>query len=111
MVALMAMACTDDAGDDTRDAIARGEALFDAHCAACHGPRGTGTSTGPPLVHRVYEPGHHPDETFHRAVSEGVAPHHWDFGPMPAQPDLDRGEVDDIIAYVRDLQRDAGILD
>jgi len=30
---------------------------------------------------------------------------------MPAVPGLDQGQVDDIIAYVRELQRDAGIIE
>jgi mono/diheme cytochrome c family protein len=114
-VALLAGACAGD-GDDgdgghAREAIARGEALFDDHCAACHGPQGTGTASGPPLVHEVYEPGHHPDESFQRAVAEGAVQHHWDHGPMPAVPGLERDEVADVIAYVRALQRDAGIID
>jgi hypothetical protein len=53
------------------------------NCAVCHGPAATGSMQGPPLVHEIYEPGHHPDELFVRAVMEGVAQHHWDFGPMP----------------------------
>jgi mono/diheme cytochrome c family protein len=89
----------------------RGEELFAANCAVCHGPQGQGTATGPPLVHVIYEPGHHSDESFHLAVQRGVQAHHWDFGPMPAIPGLDRDEVADIITYVRDLQRDAGIID
>jgi mono/diheme cytochrome c family protein len=89
----------------------RGEQLFEANCAACHGPAGQGTVNGPPLVHVIYEPGHHSDESFHLAVQRGVQQHHWDFGPMPAVPGLSREEVADIIAYVRDLQREAGIID
>lgn len=91
------------------DAVARGETLFANNCAVCHGEAGVGTTTGPPLVHEIYEPGHHSDESFHRAVAEGVDPHHWDFGPMMPIPGLDTDEVDDIIAYVRMLQREAGI--
>lgn len=108
-LSVILVACGGD-GDDPEAARARGEDLFDNHCAECHGPRGTGTTSGPPLVHEVYEPGHHPDESFQRAVAEGVVPHHWDHGAMPPQPDLDRDEVDDIIAYVRALQREAGII-
>jgi mono/diheme cytochrome c family protein len=89
----------------------RGEQLFEANCAACHGPAAQGTVSGPPLVHVIYEPGHHSDESFHLAVQRGVQQHHWDFGPMPAVPGLSREEVADIIAYVRDLQREAGIIE
>jgi mono/diheme cytochrome c family protein len=90
---------------------ARGEQLFDANCAMCHGPAGTGTTSGPPLVHEIYEPGHHSDEAFQLAVAQGSPQHHWDFGPMPSIAGLDRDEVADITAYVRTLQRDAGIID
>lgn len=87
----------------------RGRELFAANCAACHGADATGTPSGPPLVHEVYEPSHHGDASFLRAVQEGVQPHHWEFGPMPAVPGLDTDDVADIIAHVRGLQREAGI--
>ena len=87
----------------------RGQQLFTQSCAACHGAQGVGTAAGPPLVHEVYEPSHHGDAAFLRAVQQGVEPHHWEFGPMPAVPGLDTQDVADIVAYVRQLQRDAGI--
>lgn len=87
----------------------RGETLYDANCASCHGPKGTGTTLGPPLVHIVYEPGHHGDAAFQMAVQRGVAAHHWRFGNMPPQPQVGREETDAIIGYVRWLQRQAGI--
>lgn len=90
---------------------ARGAELWTNNCAVCHGPDGLGTTVGPPLVHEIYEPGHHSDEAFQVAVAQGVQPHHWQFGPMPAIPGLDRADVADITAYVRDLQRAAGIIE
>jgi mono/diheme cytochrome c family protein len=96
-------------GDQQQAGASRGQALFEANCSACHGPQGQGTDQGPPLVDVVYEPSHHPDEAFRSAVANGVTPHHWDFGPMPAIPSLDEAQVDAIIGYVRGLQRDAGI--
>lgn len=86
-----------------------GAALFAASCALCHGERGVGTQTGPPLVHRTYEPGHHSDDSFRNAMKNGVASHHWNFGNMPARPELSDGDIEDIIAYVRAIQREAGI--
>ena len=86
-----------------------GAALFASHCAACHGAGAVGTDQGPPLVHRIYEPGHHGDEAFYRAVSEGVRGHHWPFGDMAPVPGVSREDVGSIIAYVRGLQRAAGI--
>ena len=94
-------------GDDPE--LAQGQELFQANCARCHGPQATGTAMGPPLVHENYEPSHHDDDAFRNAVRNGVSPHHWDFGPMPAIPALDDQEIDAIIGYVRGLQRAAGI--
>ena len=82
-----------------------GARLFAANCAGCHGEDATGTDTGPPLLHKVYEPGHHPDALFRRAVSKGVMSHHWNFGHMPPVPGLTQKDVAKIIAFVRELQR------
>lgn len=89
---------------------AAGQALFTERCAACHGENGTGNvEAGPPLIHKIYEPGHHGDESFQRAVAIGVQGHHWRFGDMPAQEGLSRADVDKIIAFVRAVQRANGI--
>jgi mono/diheme cytochrome c family protein len=87
----------------------RGAAAFATNCAACHGADAAGSENGPPLVHRIYEPSHHADGSFHIAVRQGVRAHHWGFGDMPAQPHLTNVEVADIVAYVRELQRANGI--
>ena len=87
-----------------------GAQLFAENCARCHGDAGNGTQMGPPLVHRLYEPGHHPDFSFQRAVKSGVMSHHWEFGDMPPVAGLSEAEVTQIIAYVRDLQREGGII-
>lgn len=86
-----------------------GEAKFNANCSACHGPRGTGTQQGPPLVHKIYEPNHHGDPAFQRAAAFGVKAHHWEFGNMPKIESVTPADVDQIIQYVRWLQRQAGI--
>ncbi len=86
-----------------------GERLFTDNCARCHGVRGVGSDAGPPLVHKIYEPGHHGDYAFQRAARFGVAAHHWGFGNMPAVPGVDSAAVTRITAYVRWLQRSAGI--
>lgn len=86
-----------------------GEESFLNRCAVCHGELADGTATGPPLVNRLYEIGHHPDFSFHNAVNNGVTAHHWNFGDMPAIPNVPSEEVDAIICHVRDLQRKAGI--
>jgi mono/diheme cytochrome c family protein len=86
-----------------------GEQLFERNCAGCHGPSARGTANGPPLAHRIYEPSHHSDQAFHLAVRNGVAAHHWRFGNMPAQPQVTEAEVREIVAYVRWVQREAGV--
>ena len=101
---IAAMAC--GAGSPEQD----GERLFAENCAQCHGAAGDGTLLGPPLVHRIYEPGHHPDFSFQRAVKNGVVSHHWDFGDMPPVAGLSEDDVAQIIAYVRELQREGGII-
>ena len=99
---------TDDATAAADDAAAGAE-LYAANCAACHGQDLRGTHQGPPFLDDVYEPSHHGDVAFQLAVAQGVQPHHWDFGPMPAIPSLGEQQVTDITAYVRQQQRDAGI--
>ncbi|MEL6680393.1 MAG: cytochrome c [Pseudomonadota bacterium] len=87
-----------------------GRRAFEAKCAVCHGINAVGQyGGGPPLVHKIYEPGHHGDESFQRAVAVGVRAHHWPFGNMPPVEGLTRGDVAMITAYVRTLQRANGI--
>jgi cytochrome c len=86
-----------------------GEALFNAHCARCHGTSAVGTEQGPSLLWRIYAPSHHSDESFYLAVQQGVRAHHWRFGHMLPLPEVTRHEVTSIIAYVRWLQQQAGV--
>lgn len=92
------------------DLIGQGERFYQETCAACHGRDLNGTRTGPPFLDPIYAPDHHPDESFFAAAENGVQPHHWDFGPMPAQPTVSRDEVAAIVAYVRSRQVEAGII-
>ncbi len=87
-----------------------GKAAFDAKCADCHGPDAVGQlEVAPPLIHEIYEPSHHGDEAFQRAVAVGVRGHHWPFGSMPPVEGLTRSDVQMIVAYIRELQRANGI--
>jgi len=86
-----------------------GSALFEENCRTCHGVNGSGTANGPPLIHKIYEPGHHSDESFHRAVRNGVQAHHWQYGDMPPVEHVQPKQVDLVIEYVRELQRANGI--
>jgi mono/diheme cytochrome c family protein len=90
--------------------FAKGEAKFKANCARCHGDKGVGTSQGPPLVHKIYEPNHHGDAAFQRAAAAGVRAHHWQFGDMPKIEGVTPDDVGQIVQYVRWLQRQAGIM-
>lgn len=86
-----------------------GMAVFEKHCVECHGKNVAGTEKGPSLVHSIYRPSHHSDFSFVRAITVGVAQHHWLFGSMPSLPQLDREEIDQTIIYIRELQRANGI--
>lgn len=89
--------------------LAKGQNLFLQNCMACHGKGAMGSEMGPPLVHRTYEPNHHADAAFYLAVARGVRQHHWTFGDMKPLPNLKREDVAHILAYVRGLQKKAGI--
>ena len=87
-----------------------GRKTYDANCASCHGRNAAGQNgVAPPLVHVIYEPGHHGDESFQRAVAWGVRAHHWPFGDMPPVEGLTRRDVAAVVTYVRELQRANGI--
>ena len=86
-----------------------GETTFNANCAACHGKQAAGTDHGPPLVHKIYEPHHHGDQAFQLAAANGVKAHHWEFGNMPKIEGVTPENVDQIVKYVRWMQRQAGI--
>jgi mono/diheme cytochrome c family protein len=86
-----------------------GRDAFDRLCVACHGADASGSAAGPPLVHRIYGPGHHADVAFVLAVQRGVRAHHWRFGDMPPVPSARLDEIGLIVHYVRELQRANGI--
>ena len=88
-----------------------GKNIFELKCQSCHGINAAGRhEIGPPLVHKIYEPSHHSDQSFYRAVALGVKSHHWPFGNMAAVEGLTKGDVKAIISYVRELQQENGIL-
>ena len=87
-----------------------GKIAFDQTCAKCHGKNGVGSDKGPPLLHQVYNPGHHGDAAFYRAVRSGSQQHHWRFGNMPPQPNVTDKQIAAIIRYIRELQTANGIV-
>lgn len=91
------------------DLARSGSAAFETNCAQCHGKHASGTDKGPPLIHRVYHPGHHGDAAFFLAAKQGVRQHHWQFGHMPAQPEVTDGQLTAIVRFVREVQVANGI--
>jgi mono/diheme cytochrome c family protein len=89
--------------------LARGEELFQANCATCHGTDLRGTFVGPPLLHEIYAPDQLPDDSIRAAVANGVQPKSWEFAAMPSFPNLGTDDVEALIVYVRSSQRAAGL--
>ena len=82
-----------------------GQQAFAANCASCHGTDAEGRAgTAPPLIHKIYEPGHHSDTAFVMAARSGVRAHHWTFGDMAPVPDVTDAELAHIIRFVREVQ-------
>ena len=90
-------------------AAVEGKQAYDASCAQCHGKNAAGTGNGPPLVHNIYNPGHHADQAFLLAAKRGVRRHHWPYGDMPPQPQVTEAQIAAIVKYVRELQVANGI--
>ncbi|MEC7764258.1 MAG: cytochrome c [Pseudomonadota bacterium] len=87
-----------------------GQRAFASTCASCHGPNAGGIDgAGPPLIHKIYEPGHHGDMAFYLAAARGVTAHHWTFGNMPPVEGITEAEVAAIVTFVRSVQRANGI--
>lgn len=87
----------------------RGEAAFGTFCADCHGTKAQGTEKGPPLIHKIYHPGHHGDASIVSAVLNGARAHHWPYGDMKPVEGITEAEIVDIIAFVREVQFANGI--
>ncbi|WP_246195224.1 c-type cytochrome [Paracoccus litorisediminis] len=88
-----------------------GQKAFARNCASCHGADAEGKSgVAPPLIHKIYEPGHHSDVAFVMAATSGVRAHHWTFGDMAPVPELTDAELAHIIRFVREVQVANGIM-
>lgn len=87
----------------------RGKAAFEQYCQQCHGDWGQGSQSGPPLIHKIYEPSHHGDAAFFFAITRGSRQHHWNFGNMPPQPQVKQDDIPAIIRFVREVQEVNGI--
>ena len=88
-----------------------GKTAFNDNCSVCHGENGAGKNgAGPPLIHKIYEPGHHGDQAFLLAAKTGVRSHHWKFGNMPPVENISESDIRKIVTYIREIQRANGIL-
>ncbi|NRP47788.1 MULTISPECIES: cytochrome c [unclassified Marinobacterium] len=88
---------------------AYGQQVFNETCAACHGNNGAGTLKGPPLIHDIYNPGHHSNQAIISAIKNGVRQHHWPYGDMPAQEKIGFAKTMAVIEFIREVQVQNGV--
>ena len=87
--------------DGPRTTLERGEVIYGANCAQCHGGDLTGTERGPSLLEPIYGPDELSDEAFAAAIRNGVAEERWEFGPMPANGAITDEQIEAILTFVR----------
>ena len=63
------------------------------------------------MIARVCHLGRHPDFSIRNAVNQGVKQHHWVSGDMPPVADVSSDDVENIIRYVRQMQRANGVFE
>ena len=114
LAAVVAVVLTATGGSDAPPApgsaeeLGLGEEVYDQSCATCHGPEAAGGLAGPPLTHEIYED--LTDADIRSVIEQGKPPTNWphfEAGMAPV-PNLSDSEVAAVIAYVRDVQREAG---
>lgn len=88
----------------------KGKEIFDVNCASCHGKNAAGGDGAPPLIHDIYNPGHHGDTAFLNAVQNGVTQHHWNYGNMAPLEGLTELHVAAMVKYIRELQVANGVV-
>jgi ubiquinol-cytochrome c reductase cytochrome c subunit len=98
VLGVLSAACSAD-GPGT--ALERGERIYAANCAQCHGGDLTGTATGPSLLLAVYGPGELADADIADAIRNGAEQRLFEFGPMAGNGALGDDQIADIIAFVR----------
>ena len=87
----------------------KGQLVFNTNCVSCHGVNAAGGMGGPPLIHDIYNPGHHANGAFINAVRNGVRQHHWQFGNMPPQRHIVFGDMVFLMKFIREVQQQNGI--
>ncbi len=95
--------------------VARGRAVYDAHCMTCHGPEGKGQpgdwrirdaqgNYPPPPLDDSAHAWHHPTAVLLEAVRDGSPGGQ---GNMPAWKDkLTEEQMQDVVAYIKSLWSD-----
>lgn len=89
--------------------MARGKAVYDRHCQACHGPAGRGDGPDvmslkiPPANFQKFQSFLKSDEELLQTIEHGIV-----FSPMHAwRGQLTDGEMQDVVAYIRLLSQQA----
>ncbi|MGE5211001.1 MAG: c-type cytochrome [Acidobacteriota bacterium] len=95
-------ACSADGPTTT---LGRGEAIYGANCAQCHGDELAGTDRGPSLLEPIYGPDQLSDAEVADAIRNGVDEELWEFGPMPANGAISDAQIEAILAFLRAEQR------
>ena len=93
--------------DGPTNTLGRGEAIYGANCAQCHGNDLSGTDRAPSLLEPIYRPDQLSDADVAGAIRNGVDEERWEFGPMPANGAITDTQIDAIIAFVRAEQAGA----
>lgn len=96
--ASIGVACGADGPTTT---LGRGEAIYAANCAQCHGDDLAGTDRGPSLLEPIYGPDQLSDAEVADAIRNGADEELWDFGPMPANGAITDTQIEAIIVFVR----------
>ena len=86
-----------------------GRIVFTEQCAVCHGRVAEGTGRGPGLIQPGYGPDRVSDDAFRRAMRAGVEPRRRGAAGMPAIPALTDRDADQVVTFLRALQRENGI--
>jgi mono/diheme cytochrome c family protein len=100
----LVLAAASCGADGPTTELERGEAIYAANCAQCHGADLGGSDRGPSLLEPVYGPDQLTDAEFADAIRNGVESRLWDFGDMPGNGSYSDTQVDAIVAFVRSQQ-------
>ncbi len=90
--------------DGPTTALERGERIYAANCAQCHGADLAGTDRGPSLLSPVYGPDQVSDAAMADVIRNGAEQRLFEFGPMAGNGALSDEQIDSIIVYVRSQQ-------